>query len=187
MGKAAIHRDNLVDTAVRLFRERGYSGTGLQEILNQSGAPKGSLYYYFPEGKEALAEAAVRKAGDSMYDSMAQLLVEHSDVSGFLKAYGDLLGGWMEVSGFKDGAPITTTVLETTPASERIATAAKQVYERWLSLLTPLYKTSGLSAAKARSRAELTIAAFEGALVLARVNTSKKPLISVAKQLAELA
>lgn len=186
MGKAAKHRDNLVDTAVRLFRERGYSGTGLQEILNQSGAPKGSLYYYFPQGKEALAEAAVYKAGASMYDSMAELLIEHGEVSRFVKAYGDLLARWMENSDFKDGAPITTTVLETTPASKRIADAAKEVYERWLSLLTPLYKASGLTTPKARARAELTIAAFEGALVLARVNASKKPIISVAKQLAEL-
>ena len=56
------HRDAIVNAAVALFRRRGYSGTGLSDIVELSGAPKGSLYHYFPNGKLSIAEAAVRLA-----------------------------------------------------------------------------------------------------------------------------
>ena len=59
MGDAATSKDNLIRTAMRLFRRQGYASTGLQQIVAESGAPKGSLYHYFPAGKEALGEAAV--------------------------------------------------------------------------------------------------------------------------------
>lgn len=51
-------RDRLVQAATRLFRQRGYDGTGLTEILTEAGVPKGSLYHHFPEGKADLACAA---------------------------------------------------------------------------------------------------------------------------------
>ena len=48
-------RENYAD----LFRRQGYAGTGLNDIVELSGAPKGSLYHYFPDGKASIAEAAV--------------------------------------------------------------------------------------------------------------------------------
>ena len=56
-------RETLVRTASRLFRQKGYSGVGLTEILKEAGLPKGSLYYHFPGGKAELADAATRWAG----------------------------------------------------------------------------------------------------------------------------
>ena len=57
------HREPITDAAVRLFRRKGYAATGLNEIVEVSGAPKGSLYHYFPEGKASIAVAAVEEAG----------------------------------------------------------------------------------------------------------------------------
>ena len=62
MANAAKHKDSLVRTAMRLFRRQGYASSGLQQILAESKAPRGSLYHYFPGGKEELGEAAC--AGD---------------------------------------------------------------------------------------------------------------------------
>ena len=47
-------RETLVRAASRLFRQKGYSGVGLTEILKEAGLPKGSLYYHFPGGKAEL-------------------------------------------------------------------------------------------------------------------------------------
>ena len=71
MANAAKHKENLVRTTMRLFRRQGYASTGLQQVLAESGAPKGSLYHYFPNGKESLGEAAVDLAGGLV----AQLVV----------------------------------------------------------------------------------------------------------------
>ena len=48
-------KDLLIETASRLFKLRGYCGVGLNDIIAESGVPKGSLYHYFPDGKEQLA------------------------------------------------------------------------------------------------------------------------------------
>jgi TetR/AcrR family transcriptional repressor of lmrAB and yxaGH operons len=56
----------LLGTAADLFQRQGYHGTGLNQILAESGAPKGSLYHYFPEGKEALAAAALGRSGEEI-------------------------------------------------------------------------------------------------------------------------
>jgi TetR/AcrR family transcriptional repressor of lmrAB and yxaGH operons len=63
MSAAAKHRDAIVQSAVALFRKQGYAGTGLSDILGASGAPKGSLYYYFPNGKISIGVAAIEFAG----------------------------------------------------------------------------------------------------------------------------
>ncbi len=59
MPNIAKHKDNIVVAAMSLFRRQGYASTGLNQILQESGAPKGSLYHYFPGGKEQLGLAAV--------------------------------------------------------------------------------------------------------------------------------
>ena len=76
MPAKAVHRQALVETAMRLFRRQGYASTGLNQILSESQAPKGSLYYYFPGGKEALAVAAVELAGSLLKDMLVRLSVE---------------------------------------------------------------------------------------------------------------
>ena len=58
MNDEPTSRDRLVTAATRLFRQRGYDGTGLAEILSEAGVPKGSLYHHFPDGKAGLACAA---------------------------------------------------------------------------------------------------------------------------------
>ena len=65
MAHAAQNKDNLVHTAMRPFRQQGYATTDLQQVLSESGAPKGSLYHYFPDGKEALLRAAAESRASS--------------------------------------------------------------------------------------------------------------------------
>lgn len=56
-------RERLIQTTAQLLQEKGYYGTGLKDILKLSGTPSGSLYHYFPDGKEELTAAAIRSAG----------------------------------------------------------------------------------------------------------------------------
>src|ERR1700684_2874733 len=67
------HRQPIINTAVTLFRRQGYSRTGLNEIVDVSGAPKGSLYHYFPLGKSSIAVAAVKEAGVRVAATLAKL------------------------------------------------------------------------------------------------------------------
>lgn len=184
MGKARKHKENLVRAAVRLFRRQGYAGTGLQQILELSGAPKGSLYHYFPGGKEAVGESAVELAGELVTRTLEDLASANADPEAFVSAYFRQYADWMEASDFQSGCPIATTLLETAPRSERITEAGLVAFERWIRVIAGVFERSGVDAVTARERASLTIAALEGALLLARVHRSKEAILGVGRSVA---
>ncbi|MEM7134961.1 MAG: TetR/AcrR family transcriptional regulator [Myxococcota bacterium] len=176
MGNAAKHKSNLVQAAIRLFREQGYAATGLNQILAASGAPKGSLYHYFPGGKEELGATAVALAGGVVTQTLQTLAKGHHTMTDFVAAYADLLAKWLEDSEFRSGCPIATTLLETVPASEAITKAGRRAFEDWIEVVASVEERGGVSPAEAKRHAEFTIAAVEGALLLSRVKQSTDPI-----------
>ncbi len=181
MANAAEHKENLVRAAMRLFRRQGYASTGLQQILAESGAPKGSLYHYFPGGKEALGEAAVDMAAGMVHEMLTDLAARHSEPKAFLRAYARTMAGWMEESEFRSGCPIATTLLETAPASPTMTASGLRAIEGWIDVVAGVLAKGGAAPRKARSQAQLVIAAMEGALILARVRQSTRPILDVAR------
>ena len=69
-------REKFVETTSRLMEIQGYHATGLNQIIKESGAPKGSLYYHFPGGKEELASEAVHQAGVNLVQLIQENLRE---------------------------------------------------------------------------------------------------------------
>jgi TetR/AcrR family transcriptional repressor of lmrAB and yxaGH operons len=181
VGDAATHKENLVRTAMRLFRRQGYASTGLQQIVAESGAPKGSLYHYFPSGKEALAEAAIATAGRMIREMLSDLAARHGEPKAFLRAYCKVMAGWMEESGFHSGCPVATTLLETAPQSPTLTAAGQRAIDDWIDVVAGVLSEAGMERREARSRAQLIIAAMEGALILSRIRLSTRPILDVAK------
>jgi len=56
-------RSRILDASSELFRRQGYSGTGLKAVVAASDAAYGSLYHFFPGGKEELGAATLRAGG----------------------------------------------------------------------------------------------------------------------------
>ena len=182
MPNARQHKENLVRTAMRLFRRQGYAAKGLQQILTESGAPKGSLYHYFPGGKEELGEAAVVLAGSLIEEMLSELAERHpDDPAAFVAGYCKVMAGWMKESGFQSGCPIATTLLETVPQSPGLTAAACNVLNSWIETIGGVFAAEGLSRAEAKARAQLLVSAMEGALIQARVRGSARPILDIAK------
>ena len=186
MPKAAQHRDKLLQTAVRLLRQQGYANTGIAELLEKSGAPKGSLYHYFPGGKEEIGMAALEAAGHQVSQTLQHLLERTNTGSEFLRAYIAEIRHWLSASGFKDGCPIATTLLETLPHSDNMQTCLERVIDDWLALISDAYLRDGVSAAVARRHAVFVFSAIEGALIVSRVKRNTDALDAVAIKLAEV-
>jgi TetR/AcrR family transcriptional repressor of lmrAB and yxaGH operons len=180
------HREEIVRTAALLFRRQGYAATGTKQIVAVSGAPKGSLYHYFPEGKEQIAQAAVEHAGDLVRSTLVRLLDQEPTPGEAWRAYGQLLAGWLRDSDFQDGCPITTTLLELAPASEAVSAAGRHAFHGWTHALAEALAASGASDAHARRLAALAVAAVEGALVLARVQQDAAPVLDAVTDVAAL-
>lgn len=183
MAGASKHKINLVQTAAELFRTQGYSATGLKQILEISGAPKGSLYHYFPDGKESLGAAAVTLAGKAASNTLLSLKDSSESPSDFIGQYCQLLASWMEASEFRSGCPIATTVLETCPQTRSIQEAGQEVFENWTMIIAQVYLETGCSKNEARGYAVTCIASLEGALILARTSSNTEPISIVRENL----
>jgi TetR/AcrR family transcriptional repressor of lmrAB and yxaGH operons len=179
-------RDAFIRATGRLLRRQGYDATGLNEIVAGSGAPKGSLYFHFPGGKEELAVAAMQREGGQLRDAIASTMGSGDGLAAALGRLVDSLALGLERSGFEDGCPIATVTLEAATRSEAVRTAAATVFESWLEALQDGFAAGGLDATAARRRALLALAAIEGALILARARRDLEPLAAVREELGGL-
>ena len=176
-------KEAFVQTTQQLLRRQGYAATGLGEIVARSGAPKGSLYFHFPGGKEELAIAAMERSAAQLRDAMAAILNSSEDLD---EAIGRLIGALaagLEQSDFADGCPIATVALETASDSEPMRAAAQAAFDSWLQVLRERLLAAGLEPALAAQRALLVLAAVEGGLILARATRDVTPLVAVSSQL----
>jgi TetR/AcrR family transcriptional repressor of lmrAB and yxaGH operons len=181
--KPATTRDRFVAMTAKLMSRRGYAATGLNEIVEKSGAPKGSLYHFFPKGKEQLAEAAVDWAADLFLQTMAEAVARAGSAAEAVGTLAAQVAVWMEQSGCKDGSPMTIVAVETGAFSEPLRLACQRGYQAWADALADQLRRDGKSAKEASDLALWAIASLEGAVVLALTQHSAEPLRRIGKLL----
>ena len=179
MPRPSDARSRLIRVASALFRQRGYDGVGLTEILDASGAPKGSFYHHFPEGKEQLAEACVLYAGEQISTFMDAAMTAAPDFPAGVRQFADGIATWFERSGFSEGCPITSVVLARVPQSPQLTQAARAVVDDWQQRLLGHAARFGVKVSPAD--VDLLLMLVEGAWILGRVRQSKKPLLQAAE------
>jgi TetR/AcrR family transcriptional repressor of lmrAB and yxaGH operons len=178
-------RDAFVATTGRLLRRQGYAATGLNEIVAASGAPKGSLYFHFPGGKQELALAAMERTGEQLRAAIGAVMAGNGGPADSLGTLIDALAAGLEASGYREGGPIATITLEAADI-EPIRLTAERVFSSWLGALEDGLIAGGMDAARAERRALHVLAAIEGALLLARARRDLGPLQAVRTELLEL-
>jgi len=179
-------KDAFVTAAQELLRRRGYAASGVSDIVALSGAPKGSLYFHFPGGKQELAVAAMERSAAQLGVAMAAMLDSSDDTGEAIGRLVDALAAGLAGSQFADGCPIATVALETASESEEMRAAAQAAFDSWLDVLQRRFADDGLDDGAARERALTVLAAIEGGLILARAQRDVAPLLAVSSQLRAL-
>jgi TetR/AcrR family transcriptional repressor of lmrAB and yxaGH operons len=187
LARKGVHRQHILDAAGHLFKTQGFHATGMNEIVARSKAPKGSLYHYFPRGKEQLATEAIQESGRETQALMQAAIAEHPDPGAALEAAVLALAHQLQDSDFANGCPLATVALEASHTSENIRKACMDGYERWLQMLQTPIVEQGVPADVARDMACFALSAIEGALLLSRVQRSIKPLETAARTLRMMA
>jgi TetR/AcrR family transcriptional repressor of lmrAB and yxaGH operons len=178
-------REQIILAACALLEKQGYPATGLNEIVQESGAPKGSLYYYFPEGKEQIVSEAVRFAGSILVERMRLELAKHDNPIQALYEYIYNLANKVEEKQFAAGNPLTVVAVEAAGSSERISQACCEVYAQMEAVLCERLACCGLSPGEAAARARLTLSGLEGGIILSRVYHTAEPLRILADHMQE--
>ena len=167
--QAAEHRAAMVDAAARLFRERGFDGVAVAEITRAAGLTHGGFYGHFAS-KEALAEEAC-------VHSFAEAL-ERMGVAGDLDRYLDTYLSPRHRDARGDGCPMAALAAEIPRREEGLQDRFAAGVAAYVAALADELRRAGLTAAEARERALLTLAALVGGMALARATAAAAPDLS---------
>jgi TetR/AcrR family transcriptional repressor of lmrAB and yxaGH operons len=180
MGSA---RDQIIETTCILLELQGYHATGLNQIIKDCGSPKGSLYYYFPGGKEELTAEALYRVGQIVRERIKANLALVDSPAQAIGNFIRLVAKSIQASNYCTGGPITTVALETTACSERLREECDRIYIGWQAVLFEKLLSGGFSMERSKRLASLIIAALEGGIILCRTNRSPEPLENIAQEL----
>lgn len=183
----ATPRERMVLSAALLIRERGAHATAISDVLEHSGAPRGSAYHYFPGGRTQLLCEAVDYAGEHV----AGIITAAGQSVELLDTLVDKYRQQLLGSDFRAGCPIAAVSVEAGEQADRqrmapVVERAAAVFDRWSELITQRFVADGISPQRAGELAVLATSALEGALLLARVRRDPTPLELVHRQLRDL-
>ena len=176
-------RDQIIAATSVLLERQGYYATGLNQIVQASGAPKGSLYYYFPAGKEELTAEAIERSSRLLAAHTRTELGAVADPAEAVRQFIRNLAVHVQASACQSGAPIAAVALETAAASDRLAAACGAAYARLHDVFRDKLVLGGIAPERAASLATLIVAAIEGGIVLTRAHRSAAPLEQIADEL----
>lgn len=179
-------RHRLVMAAAEMLARHGCSATSIREMAKHAGAPLGSTYHHFPQGKEQVILEALDYAGQRVSSGLQQHLTH-----GLAHGLRDFLWMWRDIlvrSDFHIGCPVLAVAVEE-PLDEVAANAlaaASRIFTDWEQQLTQAMCAEGLDQDSANALATLIIAAVEGAIGLARAQRSTAPFDRVTQQLESI-
>src|SRR5215469_5941831 len=166
-----------------LLRASGLSGAGINNIVEAGGAPKGSVYHFFPAGKHALVTAALREAEQAVGGAFRTIFSQAVPVSQKVRMLFQATAERLEASGFLKGCPVAAVTLDLDESSADLRTVCEAVFRTWREIIA-----AGLDDVpdNRHDSAQLILAALEGALVLARAQASRAPLEETGALLATM-
>jgi len=172
-------RERMVASAVDLLARRGLQATSFSEVLEDSGAPRGSVYHHFPGGKDQMIDSALDAAG-----SRAIELIERKAGAPAVDVAAWFLHIWREVlirGKFEAGCAVLAVAVAAD--SPELLEHTARVFRTWRKRLAELLEQGGLSSVDASRFAAVLVASSEGAVVMARAEQSLEPFDLVAEQL----
>ncbi len=179
-------RERIIQTTCDLIENQGYHATGLNQIVQESGAPKGSIYYHFPQGKDSITAEAVLFAGQNVAERIQVNLAEKQDPAEAIQVFIETIAHFVEMSGFHSGGPLTIVASETATTNEALNATCREAYDMMRAAFSEKLMQSGFSAQRAESLVWAITSATEGGIILSRTYHTGDPLRQVARELARL-
>ena len=176
-------KNRILETAARLFQRQGYHATGLNQIVVESGTPKGSLYYYFPNGKEELAVAAIGLIRDEIEKRIRQFLAGIDAPSDAIQAMIREMAKEFDEPEYIIHCTVSLLTLEVSLLSEPLRLACMECVEAWERAFAEKLEQSGCDAQRSRELGILMQSMIDGAMISSLGKRSMEPLLHVAEQI----
>lgn len=183
MPRTSDARAKALDTAEDLFRRQGFAATGLAQIIEESGSPKGSFYFHFKGGKDQLAaEIIERFAARGVAAIRAVAAATPGNAEGFVRMLCAGFAQEMRASDYTLGCALQNIATEKAPGDPRHTALVHNGLEAWVEGVSTHFAACGVAAP--RPLAEAFIAALEGARTLSRTSRSDAVYSAIADSFA---
>ncbi|MBQ3403849.1 MAG: TetR/AcrR family transcriptional regulator, partial [Oscillospiraceae bacterium] len=183
MKKGERSKQHLIECAAELFWQRGYNATGVSEILEKAGLPKGSFYYYFGSKRE-LASAVIDYYSRTLCASMRKL-ADGADWETFSDRVFDFVNELEEVMGHV-GCPFAAVGMEMAFTEPDIAREYFAALEESRRLFTEVLLASGLDSAQAEELSKLLFSVYEGRLLIYRISGDRAQAEELRKEMKDV-
>ena len=177
-------RAKMVRSAASLIRTRGVSATSFSEVLADSGAPRGSIYHHFPQGKEQLAADAMQWTSQRLLAHQGACTA--TTAAGVMECFIDMWRQTVLASGGAAGCVVAGVAIDTPAGEPGLMDAVRSTFQSWVDLVAEQLEGTGVSRSRAAAIALATLAGMEGALILCRAEGNGGPLETVAAELMRL-
>lgn len=175
-------RANAIATAQRLFRIQGYTATGLSQIIEESGAPKGSFYFHFPRGKTQLAEEAIDQYVANRIAVLQDISANTTgDALKFVRQIFKTFAAEMVASDFQYGCLMQNLANELPALDAELTQRVARGFVDSTAVIAAHFRECGFTPARASSTASALVAALEGARTIARLERTPAIFKTLAK------
>ncbi|MEI9424517.1 TetR/AcrR family transcriptional regulator [Mesorhizobium sp. Cs1299R1N1] len=179
-------RTRMIEATALLLRRRGYHGTSLNDILSASAAPRGSLYFHFPGGKDQLVIEVTRASVADVTERLGAQLEAESDPAVAVHHIYQSVARMLEDNEFSLGCPIAPVVLDAPNDVPDLEEICRSAFEQWIGLLRDAFIRAGIPERRAQALALLVESSLEGLMVIARATRDRAPLLAVADEVGAL-
>lgn len=174
----------MIRAAADLLQRRGFHGTGVAEILAQSGAPRGSLYHHFPGGKRQVTVEAINYASQLFARDIDSATREAATVRDCCEALSTLCKRDLLATDYEAGCPLAAVALDAPSTEADIMTACNQGFILWSAKAAIAFERLGLERQQAVSAADLFVRLLLGSTMAARVARNTDAIDAGIAQLA---
>ena len=175
MPRRSDSKDRMIAAARRLFREHGYQGTALSDVVTASAAPRGSVYFHFPGGKEELAtEVALVYTADAIAH-INRAAGATSTAAQLIEAYLGRFRDELVSSHYRQGCAVAPLVIELTPASAPLSEVTRRCFQDVIATLAARLTEKNIPHAAATQLATHAVTSMEGAFITSRALRSPEP------------
>ncbi|HVK82291.1 MAG TPA: TetR/AcrR family transcriptional regulator [Verrucomicrobiae bacterium] len=187
MAKVSSAREDLLEAAVELFSARGYEGVGVAELLAKSGAPRGSLYFHFPGGKQQIGAEVVARVGAEVARRFRGLHDSGVDLDTFIERVFEATAAESKDRCYEASCPMAAIAAGFGSDDAALADAVRGAFSSWESEIKTAALARGLNEINAGVFASAMLAAMEGAFITSKALATSAPHMNVARAIKALA
>lgn len=187
MAKVSSAREDMLEAAVDLFSARGYEGVGVAELLEKSGAPRGSLYFHFPGGKQQIGAEVVARVGAEAAARFRDLHDSGVDLETFIDRVFKATAKESKARCYTASCPMAAIATGFGNSDSALAAAVRGAFASWESEIKTAARARGMSETNAGVFASAMLTAMEGAFVISKAQASSAPHANAARAIKALA